>query len=193
MRSLGLTSRLRRRGFTLVELMIVVAIIGMLAAIAIPAFSRYVRKSRSAEAPGHLNKLWAGAMAYYVADHMDANNVTLPKQFPRVGGASSGSWYEIFGAGFYCGCLAGRKCPGGPAQFGQQMFAALNFTLADPHSYHVMFSSSNYGAASQFTAQAVGDLDCDNTLSQFVRLGSIDTATGDVTGSRAAFTVMETE
>ena len=50
--------RARVAGFTLVELMIVVAIIGVLAAIAIPAFSRYVRKARTAEAVGTLANLW---------------------------------------------------------------------------------------------------------------------------------------
>jgi prepilin-type N-terminal cleavage/methylation domain-containing protein len=37
-------------GFTLVELMIVVVILGILAAVAIPAFSRYIKRSKTAEA-----------------------------------------------------------------------------------------------------------------------------------------------
>jgi type IV pilus assembly protein PilA len=58
-----------QRGFTLIELMIVVAIIGILAAIAIPAYTNYTNKARFAEAT-----LAASAIKTDVATAIQADN-----------------------------------------------------------------------------------------------------------------------
>lgn len=49
----------RQRGFTLIELMITVAVIGILAGIALPAYQRYVTESRRAEAMAGLMAMQA--------------------------------------------------------------------------------------------------------------------------------------
>ena len=58
-------SKLRsKKGFTLIELMIVVAIIGILAAIAIPNFLRFQAKSKQSEAKGNLGGIFTAEVAY---------------------------------------------------------------------------------------------------------------------------------
>ena len=52
-------------GFTLLELLIVVIIIGILAAVALPQFSRMTRRSRFAEAMGMLDGIATAELAYY--------------------------------------------------------------------------------------------------------------------------------
>jgi len=55
---------MNKKGFTLVELMVVIVIIGVLAAVALPKFSDAINKGRASEAPKKLNEVIAQASIY---------------------------------------------------------------------------------------------------------------------------------
>ena len=59
------TTKSNNKGFTLVELMIVVAIIGILAAIAIPNFLKYQAKAKQSEAKVNLKGIYTAQLSYF--------------------------------------------------------------------------------------------------------------------------------
>jgi type IV pilus assembly protein PilA len=84
-------------GFTLIELMIVIAIIGILAAIAIPQFSAYRARSFNAAASADLRHLATTQEAYYV-DHSEYTT-SVAKLLNSYGAVTSGDVKLIINSG----------------------------------------------------------------------------------------------
>ena len=159
-------------GFTLIELMIVVAIIGILAAIAIPAFVKYLRKSKTVEATEGLDKVKVGAKAYFQADHYDSNGTLLDKQFPSSATGVTPS-EDCCHAG-----ARGGKCTPNASAWNAGSWRELHFQMTEPHYFTWNYTSGGTNKTAVFNAFACGDLDCDDTQSTYRLRGSVDSEYG---------------
>jgi type IV pilus assembly protein PilA len=138
------------RGFTLIELMIVVAIVGILAAVAIPNFMTYQAKARQSEAKVILGGAFIAATTVMYGQNgtfviADINELG----FSPTGNPKYSYWFAIGGT------------PGTPTAFpgGSTATAPCNVNSAPP---------GVETSGSSFTAGAKGNIDTDATCDEWL-------------------------
>ncbi len=153
---------MQKSGFTLIELMIVVAIIGILAAIAIPGFSRYMRDAKNSEATGMLRSVADGATVYYNAEHVfDAAGFDIRKDF-FPGCEETGEPTACSGVKDWDGTqeIGQRISPEDPGlKLKEPPWTKLNFAINKPFLYVIEYTSDPTPSTSTFTATAIGSLE----------------------------------
>jgi len=139
--------RKNRKGFTLIELMIVVAIIGILAAIAIPNFLRFQAKSKQSEAKTNLGGIFTGQTAYL-------GEKDLYGTFAQIAWAPIGTTQRYTYYSGYNNALTDFVAA--PAPIGKTDWVGGSYTPAQTQP-----SGTTPG---MFTVGAIGNVDTDTTL-----------------------------
>jgi type IV pilus assembly protein PilA len=178
-----------QKGFTLIELMIVVALIGILAAVAIPAFMTYMKKGKSSETSENMNAIFVGVKTYFETPHSPPGAVNvLTGLIPDPAGITPAT---------DC-CAQGGKCSPEATQWqvgtaNGDAWAAINFSIEKAHYYQYEYAVTTPTTptdpnAGEFTVRATGDLDCDTVLGIHELVGIRNAAYGDGISSSGTIT-----
>jgi type IV pilus assembly protein PilA len=149
----------KKSGFTLIELMIVVAILGILAAIAIPAFVTYIRRAKTVEATENVSKMFDAAATYYSRERQSSG---ISGTFQTNCTPSAGTDTLVPNAQKQNSVLAGG--------FAVSDGIGFNVTSAHYYKYEMLNGAAGCGkkqADTFHTLQALGDLDGDGNNATF--------------------------
>lgn len=158
-----------QKGFSLIELMIVVAIIGILASIAIPNYQRFQAKARQSEARALLSSVFTAQRAFnaewtqYIADLGEAGFDPDGQLRYNVGFGGNGG--ITFPANYPNTALAGGNAQAGNLNTRAMCDAAAPYGVncQDRSLAGATLAGTSVPGAGIFTAEAAGDIDGEAT------------------------------